>query len=289
MSSQAGILEPCTPVGRHITFDLRYGAKAAEAIRKLAGSVPEASVLGLGEPAVRAIGKSVAGLRAFPGIAGSGVHTPSTQTAAWVFVREGSASDCYDTTRAIQAATAADFTIVDEVGTFVYRGGHDLSGYEDGTQNPEGNEAREVSIVAQGELAGSSFVAVQRWLHDIDRFQTMEALQRDHTIGRRIADNAEIPDAPVSAHVRRADQESFEPEAHVLRRSMPWSEGGKHGLYFVAFGASFDPFERILRRMVGCEDGVVDSLFAFTRPLTGGYYWCPPRRDGELDLSVIGL
>jgi len=117
----------------------------------------------------------------------------------------------------------------------------------------------------------------------------LDILHRDHTIGRRFEDNQEIPDAPASAHVRRSAQESFDPPAFMLRRSMPWSEQGQHGLYFLAFGESLDRFERVLNRMVGLDDGVVDGLFAFTRPVTGGYFWCPPQRDGRIVLSAIGV
>jgi putative iron-dependent peroxidase len=41
--------------------------------------------------------------------------------------------------------------------------------------------------------------------------------------------------------------------------------------------------------MVGKEDGVTDALFRFTRPITGGYFWCPPVKDERLDLSALGL
>ena len=57
---------------------------------------------------------------------------------------------------------------------------------------------------------------------------------------------------------------------------------------FVAFGASVDAFERQLRRMCGLDDGIVDALFRFTRPISGAYYWCPPVRDGALDLRALG-
>lgn len=49
----------------------------------------------------------------------------------------------------------------------------------------------------------------------------MPRQQQDHTIGRERDSNEEIDDAPESAHVKRTTQESFEPEAFVLRRSMP--------------------------------------------------------------------
>jgi putative iron-dependent peroxidase len=116
----------------------------------------------------------------------------------------------------------------------------------------------------------------------------MNAGQQDLTIGRRKSDNMEIDDAPPSAHVKRTAQESFEPAAFILRRSMPWSDERKAGLVFVAFGKSFDAFEALLRRMVGAEDGIPDALFGFTRPVSGGYFWCPPIKDGRLDLSMLG-
>ena len=138
-------------------------------------------------------------------------------------------------------------------------------------------------------LDGASFVAVQQWLHDFARFEAMSADEQDRAIGRRKIDNEEIGDAPPAAHVKRTAQESFTPAAFVLRRSMPWSDGSRAGLMFVAFGKSFAAFEAQLRRMVGLEDGVADALFRFTRPVSGGYFWCPPMSNGRLDLGALGL
>ncbi len=72
----------------------------------------------------------------------------------------------------------------------------------------------------------------------------------------------------------------------MVRRSMPWATGSERGLEFVAFGHSFEAFERVLRRMAGEEDGIVDGLFAFSRPVRGGYYWCPPVKGGRIDLAL---
>lgn len=138
-------------------------------------------------------------------------------------------------------------------------------------------------------MDGSSFVAVQQWIHRFERFDAMSGEERDAAFGRRRDTNEEMEDAPASAHVKRTAQESFSPEAFVVRRSMPFAEGGSAGLVFVAFGANLDRFEALLRRMSGVEDGVIDALFGFTRPVTGACYWCPPVRDGRLDLSLLGL
>src|SRR5688572_1816325 len=289
MEPQTGILEPVPPVGRHLTFDLRFAADPRRAIRRLADEAPPSCVIGLGHSLVSALGATIDGLRVFPAMAGKGVNTPSTQNAVWVWVRESSLSDCFDVSRSIERLLGKDFALVEEVSTFIYRKGLDLSGYEDGTENPKGDAAREAAIVGSGPLEGSSFAAVQRWVHDLSQFMALDVLHRDHTIGRRFEDNEEIPDAPASAHVRRSAQESFDPEAFMLRRSMPWSEQGEHGLYFLAFGESLDRFEHVLHRMVGLDDGDVDSLFGFTRPVPGGYFWCPPQRNGRIVLSAVGL
>jgi putative iron-dependent peroxidase len=99
-----------------------------------------------------------------------------------------------------------------------------------------------------------------------------------------------MPDAPVTAHVKRTAQESFDPAAFIVRRSMPWGGTLEQGLYFVAYGESLDRFERILRRMAGLDDGTVDALLGFTRAVTGGYYWCPPVDEaGRLDWTALGI
>jgi putative iron-dependent peroxidase len=126
-------------------------------------------------------------------------------------------------------------------------------------------------------------------VHDFQRFDAMSSKEQDNSVGRRRSDNKELTAAPRSAHVKRTAQESFSPEAFILRRSMPWSDGNAGGLNFVAFGKSFDAFEAQLKRMVGAEDGIADALFKFTRPVTGSYFWCPPVTKGRLNLRALRM
>jgi putative iron-dependent peroxidase len=194
-------------------------------------------------------------------------------------------------TRHIDDVLAPAFRLEQVIDAFTYGAGMDLTGYQDGTENPKDERALEVAFVrghSEG-LDGSSFVAVQQWVHDLDRFEAKSTQEQDHTIGRRRIGNEEIEDAPTSAHIKRAAQESFDPAAFVLRRSMPWTDDCGAGLVFVAFGASFDPFEALLRRMVGADDGIVDALFTFTRPISGAFFWCPGMQDGRLNLRLLGV
>jgi putative iron-dependent peroxidase len=172
-------------------------------------------------------------------------------------------------------------------------GGHgrDLTGFEDGTENPVGDAAEEAAFASGlGDgLDGSSYVAVQQWVHDLDAFEALGDMDRNNHIGRRLSDNEELADAPVTAHVKRTAQESFDPPAFVLRRSMPWMMSMQAGLMFVAFGRSLYAFEAQMRRMAGQADGIVDAMFTISKPVSGAYFWCPPMRDGRLDLRRLGL
>jgi putative iron-dependent peroxidase len=281
---QRAILDPVPAAGVHLTFHLVPGVGAA-AIRAALGRIPAlpGAIVGVGLPAVAAIGAAVDGLTAFPAMAGPGVAVPSTQGALWAFCGASEPGVARENACAIADAVAPGFALTDELATFVYRGGRDLTGYEDGTENPKG----EAAIAAALGPGGASFVAVQRWLHDLRGFAARTGPECDAIIGRRRADNVELPDAPVHAHVRRTAQESFEPAAFMVRRSMPFGGVGQAGLQFVAFGASTSAFERAMRRMAGLEDGVPDALFQFSRPVTGGYYWCPPLADDRLDLGAL--
>src|SRR5712691_962577 len=258
-AAQPGILEPIPRAARYLSFGLKDGAHAREALRALAKSADgKACVVGLGALLLFALKKETEGLRPFPHYRGEGFEVPSTPAALWCWLRGEDRGEIVLSGREIEKMLSPAFEAA-------------------------------ISGDKRAGIEGSSFVAVQQWVHDLDRFSAKPRKDQDDTIGRRRSDNQEIGAAPPSAHVKRTAQESFTPEAFVLRRSMPWADATRAGLVFVAFGRSLDAFEAQLKRMAGEEDGTVDALFTFTRPVTGAYFWCPPVRRGRLDLRAIGL
>jgi len=289
-NSQPGILAPVPADARYLTFSLLPDSDPIEALEALAElAVDDSIVVGLGPSLLAAVGTELPGMRSFPAMVGAGVEVPSTPTALWCWLRGDDRGELLHCTRAVTTAVETAFLLEDVIDAFRFGSGLDLSGYEDGTENPEGDAAEQAGLIREAGpgMDGGSFVAVQQWMHDLDSFMALEPDQRDNVIGRRIADNEELEFAPESAHVKRTAQEDFEPEAFVLRRSMPWSDAAREGLVFVAFGKSFDAFEALMKRMVGLDDGIRDELFCFTRPVTGAYFWCPPVKDGRLDLSRL--
>lgn len=289
--AQPGILAPVPRLARYLTFRLADAPGARDALAGLASSVdPAATVVGIGRATLLALGREIPGLRELPALAGPGVEVPSMPAALWCWLRGEDRGELVHRGRAIAATLAPAFELQAVVDAFQHLDSRDLTGYEDGTENPAGEEAVAAALV-RGQrtgLDGGSFVAVQQWEHDLECFAAMSRDEQDASIGRRRSDNEELEDAPASAHVKRTAQESFEPEAFVVRRSMPWADGQRAGLVFVCFGHSLDAFEAQLRRMAGAEDGVTDALFRFTRPITGASFWCPPvTPSGRLDLRAL--
>jgi len=297
---QPGILEPVPAVARYVNFVIHEGgadvAALKEALTRLSPLINGSdAVLGIGPSLVAALGAQVPGLHEFPDFSGHGVKVPSTPGTLWCWVRGDDLGDLLRLTRKVQKALAPVFVVRHVVDAFRHSWsgthGRDLTGYEDGTENPEGAAAEEAAF-AHGIcpcIDGSSYVAVQQWQHDLDAFEALADEAANRSIGRDRLTNEELGDSPASSHVKRTAQESFEPEAFLLRRSMPWMISMQAGLMFVAFGRSLYAFEAQMRRMAGQEDGVTDALFQISKPVNGAYYWCPPMREGKLDLGQLGL
>lgn len=287
---QQGILDAVPAHANYLTFNLIHGADICAALLQLAPLIDgKRVVLGIGSSTVSALNASIDQLRDFPVMSGAKVDLPVNKAGLWCWVRESDRGALVAQVLRLTEVLSGAFELVSCVDAFRFDNGRDLTGYEDGTENPQDQAAIDAAIVHQQGAGqdGASFVAVQQWQHQWNRFRAMSSDQQDNAVGRRRSDNEELEQAPKTAHVKRTAQESFEPEAFVLRRSMPWSAGAQSGLYFVAFGRTLDAFEAQLKRMSGAEDGIVDALFDFSQPLTGSYFWCPPMRDGMVDLSLI--
>lgn len=292
MNYQSGILEPVPAQARYLTFKVKEGAAPAASLKRLTALADgDTIVIGIGAALAQGLNGNIPGLKPFPAFSKAVVDTPITHGDLWCWLRGEDRGTLANLGRDVEVAVAEAFERIDCRDAFRHGSGRDLSGYEDGTENPEGEEAVEAAILtgAGKGLDGSSFVATQVWDHDLTHFKNLPQTEQDHIIGRRLADNEELEDAPESAHVKRTEQESFSPHAIVSRRSMPWADSRGEGLYFVAFGHDYTAFEAQLSRMVGEEDGIADALYQFSKPVTGAYFWCPPVTDGALDLSALGL
>jgi putative iron-dependent peroxidase len=292
---QTGILAPIPRHALYLHFrcaPLITNEQIKQALKELAAFSAEYEiVVGFASTLLDRLKVTIPGMRAFPTFNNSNIAIVRPEFDLWCWLGVEERGELLLTLQRLQKILSPSFTLSLQVDAFKYQSGRDLTGYEDGTENPEDTEAIEAAIVESEnpQIDGSSFVAIQQWQHNFAQFNAMSEHAQNYAIGRRRTDNEELEDAPESAHVKRTAQENFEPEAFVVRRSMPWMRDGQGGLYFVAFGHSFDAFEAQFSKMLGLEDGINDALFQFSTPLNNAYFWCPPKQQGRLNLSALGI
>lgn len=210
---------------------------------------------------------------------------PQQEIDLLIWLRGTDAGDVYLQTCAVQKLAETAFCLIGQQTAFCYQGGRDLTGYEDGTENPQAEAAEHAALISGGALHNSSFFVLQRWQHQLAEFKSRSQTLQDNTIGRRLSDNEELENAPASAHVKRTAQESFSPQVFMLRKSMPWIKDQDAGLMFAAFISNLTGFERMLARMTGDEDGIKDDLFSFSELHSSAYFWCPAVNQGQLDFT----
>lgn len=208
-----------------------------------------------------------------------GFTMPATQQDAWVWVSGAAPDLVFDVCVDIVAALAPVSTVATEVTGWSYRHSRDLTGFEDGTENPSLAQAPAVALVPAGQSGeGSSVVLVQEWIHHAQAWNALSVAAQEQVMGRTKADSVELDEdtQPEDSHVSRTViEDNLGQELAIFRRNVPYGTLTEHGTMFVGF--SFDPprLQRMLERMAGAEGGTRDALTRYTTPLTGAYYIVP--------------
>jgi putative iron-dependent peroxidase len=286
---QFGIFAQGTHAHHFLEFDRRPGVTVAEAVSALcrlrtpdvaAGGVNV--VVAFGAETWRSVAPDAApaDLAPFVPVTGrDGRTAPATQHDAWLWISGAEPDVTWHSARAAAEAVGAAAHVAAEQAAFTYRGGRDITGFVDGTANPPDRRAAGVALVPPGRPgAGGSHVLAMRWLHDLPAFEQLPVDAQQRVIGRTKADSVELPAdrKPRDAHIARVETSVDGRELEILRRSVPFGTSQAYGLYFVAFSAERDRYDRMLARMFGAsKDGVHDRLTDFSRPTSGAYYFAP--------------
>jgi putative iron-dependent peroxidase len=293
---QFGIFAQGTVAHQFIEFDLRADVDEAYAGR-LISQLEQPAVSAGGVNLVVAFGPDLwtriapgelpVGLGPFREVIGlDGRRAPATQHDVFVWINGSSSDVVFEHSRAAVSAIADVATVATEQACFVHRDSRDLTGFIDGTKNPEMLEAPLAALVPPGEPgSGGSHVLVMRWIHDLERFEALPQAEQEKVFGRTKIDSVEFADdeKPATAHIARVEiLDEHGDELPIYRRSVPYGTMAEHGLYFVAFAADRTRFDRMLGRMFGLADGQRDRLTDFSRPVTGAVYFAPP-------LALLGL
>ena len=220
------------------------------------------------------------GLRAFETIYGKPQTVPATGGDVFFHVNSDRIDLNYEVMRRVTRPVAGLLDVIEETPCSQYLDSRDLTGFIDGTENPQGDEARaETALIADGKFAGGSFAFLQRYRHDLERWSQLQVNEQEKVIGRTKRDSIELPDEdkPATAHISRVVIEEDGEELEIVRHSMPYqSLAGENGLVFIAYTRDLDIIDKMLARMFGQgDDGLHDHLMEYTTPVSGAMFFVP--------------
>jgi putative iron-dependent peroxidase len=273
----------------HLQLDLEPDAQAGD-VREAIARIGDLSTVAFGVSMVVGFAADVWD-RVAPGAApalgrfetrlgAEGSAIVGAQHDLWCFLQASAPDTVFDAARLVQKELDGLATVAAEWPSFTYRGGRDMTGFEDGTENPPFAALAGVATIAPGAAgAGGSVVLLQRWVHDLASFERLDPADKEQVIGRTLLASEELPDDVRSprAHISRVviEDENGD-ELEIFRRSAAYGGVLEHGLVFLAFSADQDRLSRMLDRMLGADDGVRDRLLDFSRCVASAWYYAPP-------------
>jgi porphyrinogen peroxidase len=209
-------------------------------------------------------------------------HAVATPGDILFHIRSARMDLCFELATQIMSRLGSAVSTVDEVHGFNYFDDRDLIGFVDGTENPVEQAALDATIIGEEDaaFAGGSYVIVQKYLHDLVRWNALPIEEQERIIGRTKLSDIELDDAvkPPSAHNVLTTIMEDEKQLEIVRDNMPFGEVGKGelGTYYIGYSRTPEVTERMLRNMfIGDPPGNTDRILDFSTALTGGLFFTP--------------
>lgn len=216
---------------------------------------------------------------------GSGREAKATQEELLFWMNSPHKDQIWKTQWDARQALKGHMNVARETMTFIYGNSLDMTGFIDGTGNPDpADRDREVAIVPDGQPgAGGSFILAQRWIHDLEGWNKQSIPEQEGVFGRTKADSTRLAVQPAHSHLAHvelrqgATGDATKPKRdEITRRSTPYAfHDGTVGLYFMAFCKTQAPLRERLRAMYGADGQVRDKLTDYSNPASGSFYFAP--------------
>ncbi|MDO4917186.1 MAG: Dyp-type peroxidase [Rothia sp. (in: high G+C Gram-positive bacteria)] len=236
-------------------------------------------------------------LTPFTPVQGAKHQAPATDGDILVHVRAEQIDQAFEFSRLLLEQMGEAIEVVDEVHGFKFFDNRDLLGFVDGSANPTQNDAFKAALTSRDQdphYEGSSYVIVQKYLHNMQAWDSLTVEEQERVIGRYKLNDVEIPDnvKATNSHVALnsiTDDEGNEHE--ILRDNMPFGTLGskEFGTYFIGYAGDPSIIELMLRHMyIGNPEGNYDRILDFSTPHTGAKFFVPTKDflDGIDDLPL---
>jgi len=209
-------------------------------------------------------------------------HAVATPGDILFHIRAARMDLCFELATQIMSRVGGAVSVADEVQGFNYFDDRDLIGFVDGTENPVEQAAIDATIIGEEDaaFAGGSYVIVQKYLHDLARWNALPIEEQEKIVGRKKLSDIELDDAvkPSFAHNALTTIVEDGEELEIVRDNMPFGNIGKgeFGTYFIGYARSPKRIEQMLTNMfVGKPPGNYDRLLDYSRAVTGTLFFVP--------------
>ena len=216
---------------------------------------------------------------------GSGRQAKGTQEELLLWMSNDDKGKVWYAQYQARTALKGTMNVARETPTFIYGASLDMTGFIDGTGNPQGEAAeRAAALIPDGQPgAGGSFINAQRWVHDLEAWNQMSVPDQEKVFGRTKPDSVRLDPQPDYSHLSHVElregktADASKPKRdEFVRRSTPYAfHDGTVGLYFMAFCKTQAPIRERLRSMYAVDGGVRDRLVDFSNPASGSFYFAP--------------
>jgi putative iron-dependent peroxidase len=221
----------------------------------------------------------------YPGYSSAdGKEAKATQEELLIWVHSDHKDRNWHTQYNFRTAVAGHMNVARETIAWIYGASLDLTGFIDGTGNPEPENQRAAAIVPDGSPgAGGAFAIAQRWVHDLNYFNGLSLEDQQNLFGRTKKDSQrldkQVPTSHLS-HVELRDGETADASKakrnEIVRRSTPYAlHDGTVGLYFLGFCKDQAPLRERMQAIYGMNGQVRDALTDYSTPASGSFYFAP--------------
>jgi len=221
-------------------------------------------------------------LTVFPTMRSGDRIAPASSVDLYIEIRSDRADVNHIVSSKVCQLLAESVELIEQIQAFRFLDGRDLTGFVDGTENPQGMHRREVALVKADDdlhFDRGSYLHIQRYQHNLALWNTLADQDQEEVYGRTKFDNIEHQSdkKQLTAHTKRTSlKDEHGDSIEIVRQSMPYGDMRRQGLFFVSYCHSPKPFEIMLKSMIhGDEHGNVDHLLKYTQAETGAAFFAP--------------
>jgi putative iron-dependent peroxidase len=224
-----------------------------------------------------------AGLHPFRAVNGPRHSAPATPGDLLFHLRAERLDMCFELAQLLTDRLNPYARVIDEVHGFRSFDERDLLGFVDGTENPAGPAARAAVLIGEEDpqFEGGSYVLVQKYLHDLQAWNSLTIEEQERAFGRTKLNDVEFPDdlKPSNSHVALntiVDENGVQHQ--IMRFNMPFGEVGarEFGTYYIGYVCCPEVIEEMLDNMfIGKPPGNYDRILDFSTAVTGNLFFVP--------------